>query len=58
MLIVEITVVGVVITFVRVKNHTLRMELHSAFINHTHTCQDYSRVFGNHTMRVEIVLCE
>jgi hypothetical protein len=79
---VEITVVSVVITFVRVKitlcvwrlhsvcrNHTLRMDSHSAYINYTqafryhtrerqiytHMCQNYASRYTNHTLRVEIV---
>jgi hypothetical protein len=52
------------------RNHTVRMESHSACINHTracryhtreclintHPCQNYTRVCGNCTLRVEITI--
>jgi hypothetical protein len=54
---VEIIVMSVVITIVRVTKSQCMWKLHSMCINHTHIythrCQNYSRVSGNHTLRVK-----
>jgi hypothetical protein len=52
----EITVVSVVITFVHVKitiHVEIKLCVYKSHSCHSHTCQNYSCVSGNHTLRVK-----